>query len=173
MIFNPPSRIKYEYHQPLKENPIMQIREQGKQVQLIRSPYDKTKKRCVQKVAHIFPRQYFYSSDDITTYLSAEQIADLSDDEKKTLSDWLKGRADKSAADNRRNRIISADISLSALADAILSDGVTDEQAAAIVEGLAKVAKALKKSGHKSSKKKPEAPAPAVVPPGQEGLFQA
>lgn len=151
----------------------MQIREQGKQVQLIRSPYDKTKKRCVQKVVHIFQRQYVYLSDDITKYLSAEQIADLSDDEKKTLSDWLRARADKSSADGRRIKISYADKNLSDLADAILSDGVTDEQAAAIVEGLAKVAKALKKSGHKSSKKKPEAPAPAVVPPGQEGLFQA
>lgn len=151
----------------------MQIREQGKQVQLIRSPYDKEKKRCVQKVVHIFPRQYVYSSDDLTKYLSAEQLADLSDDEKKTLSDWLKARADKSLSDGRRYRIMMADKELSSLADGILSEGINDDVAAVIFEGLAKVAKALRKAGYKAPKKAPvAAPAPAVALPGQEGLFQ-
>lgn len=150
----------------------MQIREQGRQVQLIRSPYDKEKKRCVQKVVHTFQQRYSYSPDDLTKHLSADQLADLSDDEKKTLSDWMKAKTDKVLADGRKIKIIYADTELSAMADAILSDGVSDEQAAKIFEGLAKVSKALRKAGHKAPKKAPPAAAPApAVAPGQEGLF--
>ena len=137
----------------------MQIREQGQQVQLIRSPYDSTKKRCVQKVAHTFKKRSSYSSDDITEYLSAEKIADLSDSEKKTLSDWLKDRADKKTADDRKNSIIHAYINISKLADAILSDYVSAEQAEKIWLAIEKLSKALKKSGHpRSSLKAPGAP---------------
>lgn len=150
----------------------MQIREQGQQVQLIRSPYDKTKKRCVQKVAHHFPKQYAYLSADINQYLSAEQVSDLSDDEKQTLSDWLKERADKALADGRRYKISGADRTLSDLADAILSDGVTPEQAAKITEGLAKVSKALKKKAREAARSKPAAPAvPPATDSRQAGLL--
>ena len=146
----------------------MQIREQGRQVQLIRSPYDSTKKRCVQKVVHTFKQQYSYSSDDVTKYLSAEQVADLSDDEKKTLSDWLKARTDKTTADARKYSISYADSHISKSADAISSDGVSAEQAAKIWEAIEKLSKALKKSGHpKSATKAPGAP---VVQAGQVAL---
>ena len=146
----------------------MQIREQGRQVQLIRSPYDSTKKRCVQKVVHTFKQQYSYLSDDITKYLSAEQVADLSDDEKKTLSDWLKARADKTSADDRKYSISGADRQISKSADAISSDGVSAEQAAKIWEAIEKLSKALRKSGHPRSATK--APAAPVVPAGQVAL---
>jgi hypothetical protein len=126
----------------------MQIREQGKQVQLIRSPYDSTKKRCVQKVVHTFKQRYSYSSDDVNRYLSAEQVADLSDDEKKTLSDWLKAKTDKTTADDRKYSISYADSHISKAADAISSDGVSAEQAAKIWEAMTTLSKALKKSGH-------------------------
>jgi hypothetical protein len=150
----------------------MQIREQGQQVQLIRSPYDKTKKRCVQKVVHHFPRQYSYLSADVNQYLSAEQLADLSDDEKEYLSDWLKARADKALADGRRYKISGADKNLSDLADAILSDGVTPEQSAKIAEALAKVSKALKKKAREAARSKPAAPAePPAADPRQPGLL--
>lgn len=146
----------------------MQIREQGQQVQLIRSPYDSTKKRCVQKVVHTFKRQYSYLSDDLNNYLSADQVLDLSDDEKKTLSDWLKARTDKKAADDRASSIRYADIRNNLTADAISSDGVSAEQAAAIWESIEKLSKALKKAGHpKSSLKAPGAP---NVPAGPDLL---
>jgi hypothetical protein len=149
----------------------MQIREQGQQVQLIRSPYDKTKKRCVQKVVHHFPKHGVYSSDDITKYLSAEQLADLSDDEKKTLSDWLKVRADKYLADSRRYKISGADRNLSDLADAILSDGVTPEQATMIAGALAKVSKALKKKAREARPKPAAKPVPPAADSRQPGLL--
>jgi cell division septation protein DedD len=144
----------------------MQIREQGKQVQLIRSPYDKEKKRCVQKVAHTFKQQHKYLSDDITKYLSAEQLADLSDDEKKTLSDWLKAKTDKTKADDCMINIMTADRLLSQSADSILSAGVSAEKAAAIWAAMDKMSKALRKAGHPKKTPAPAvaaAPAPALV----------
>lgn len=145
----------------------MQIREQGKQVQLIRSPYDKEKKRCVQKVAHTFKQQHSYSSDDITKYLSAEQLADLSDDEKKTLSDWLKAKADKEKADDTAFYIRSADRNIKRSADAILSAGVSAEKAAEIWAAMDVMSKALRKAGHPKKTPAPAA-APALVKAGQD-----
>ena len=147
----------------------MQIREQGRQVQLIRSPYDSVKKRCVQKVVHTFKKQYIYSSDDITEYLSVQQVEDLSDDEKKTLSVWLATKADKMSADVRRNRIILADTTIEGLADAISSDGVSADQALKIWEAIDKLSKVLKKTGYPKSALK--TPAPPVVPAGQANLY--
>ena len=138
----------------------MQIREQGKQVQLIRSPYDPAKKRCVQKVAHTFERQHSYLSDDVNKYLSAEQVADLSDDEKKTLSAWLKVRADKRMAYDREAAIRYAHIHIISAADAISSDGVSADQAAIMWEAMDRLGKSLKKAGHpKSAFRPPAAPA--------------
>ena len=147
----------------------MQIREQGRQVQLIRSPYDPVKKRCVQKVVHTFKQQYSYSSDDITEYLSVQQVEDLSDDEKKTLSVWLATKADKMSADVRRNRIILADTTIEGLADAISSDGVSADQAFKIWESIDKLSKVLKKTGYPKSALK--TPAPPVVAVGQATLY--
>lgn len=147
----------------------MQIRIQGKQVQLIRSPYCKEKKRCVQKVAHTFKDPIVFSSDDVNTYLSAEQLADLSDDEKKTLSDWLRDKADKNSAADRRFFISWADKNIIKSADAILSDGVDADQAAKIWEAIERLSKALKKSGHpKSASRAPAAPVPPVAAPVAE-----
>ena len=149
----------------------MQIRIQGKQVQLIRSPYCKEKKRCVQKVVHTFKQQLIYSSDDMNKYLSAEQVADLSDDEKKTLSDWLKAKTDKKSADDRLYAIGFADKQIIRSADAILSDGVSQEQAGRIWEAMDKLAKALKKSGHpKSAFRAPGAPAAPASAPDQADI---
>lgn len=144
----------------------MQIRIQGKQVQLIRSPYCKEKKRCVQKVAHTFKDPIVFSSDDLNTYLSAEQLADLSDDEKKTLSDWLRDKVDKSSAADRRFFISWADKNIIKSADAILSDGVDADQAGKIWEAIERLSKALKKSGHpRSASRAPAAPVPPVAEP--------
>lgn len=129
----------------------MYIREQGKKVQLLRSPYDPVKKRCVQKLAHSFPRSYYYSSAELDKYLSAEQIADLSDDEKKELTAWLSERSDKNLADTRKQSIDSAPYYTNQLADNISSDVVelSEKQAARIWDAMDKLAKAMKKAGYK------------------------
>ena len=134
----------------------MQIREQGQKVQLIRSPYDSNKKRCVQKVFITFKRSYMYTAN-VNKYLSDDQIKELSADEIETLSDWLTSRADKSSADDRRYAIESSDKNIIKSADAILSDGANAEKAAAIYASMDVMAKALKKAGHpkpKSDKKR-------------------
>ena len=127
----------------------MQIREQGRLVQLIRSPYDPARKRCVQKVVHTFPQHAKIGSASPEGVLSADQLADLSADEIKTLSDWLRAQSDKRAADDRQFDIRYASFRLSRLADAIKADGVDDGQAAAIWAGLELVGKALKAGGHR------------------------
>lgn len=146
----------------------MQIREQGKKVQLIRSPYDREKKRCVQVVAHTFERRYSYSSADLSIYLSAEQLADLSDSERAQLSDWIKAKADKQTADGRKNAIMFADVSIIRAADAILSDGVDEAQAAKIWGAVERLGRALKKAGRpRSSTRATAVPVPV---PGQGAL---
>lgn len=148
----------------------MQIREQGRQVQLIRSPYDATKKRCVQKVVHTFPQSNVGYGSAIDEFLSADQLADLSDDEKKTVSDWLKARADKKAADRRESAISFADGSIGRVADAISSDGVSAEQAARIWAAIDKLSKALKKASYPKSAMK--ASAAPVAQAGQADAAQ-
>ncbi len=148
----------------------MQIREQGKQVQLIRSPYDPIKKRCVQHVAHKFERRIQYLSANPADYLSAEQLADLSADEQQTLSDWLKTKADKQSADDRKYSILFADRNITRLADAILSDGLPDSQYAdRIWKAMSLLSKALKKSGHPRPKRAEAAAVQAT--PGQTDLL--
>jgi hypothetical protein len=83
-------------------------------------------------------------------YLSAEQIALLSDDEKKQLSDWLKARTDKDLTDDRRLRIRIADKIIDALTDAILSyDPAKDDNilSADIYDAIDRLKKAMKKKG--------------------------
>lgn len=142
----------------------MQIREQGRQVQLIRSPYDPVKKRCTQKVVATFKQHYSYSSVDINKYLSAEQLLILTDDEKKTLSDWLINKSTAIASGDRSHIISAADRSIGRIADAILADGIPAYQAAKIYEAMDKLAKALKKMGHPRSALKP-----VKAPAGQPG----
>jgi hypothetical protein len=146
----------------------MQIREQGRQVQLIRSPYDPEKKRCIQKVAHTFKQQYQYLSADLKEYLSDEQIADLSDNEKAKLSDWLKTKADRISADDRKSKISYSDRYISLVADAISSDGLDSAQALKIWLSIEKLSKVLKKSGHPRSAAKGVQVSPA--PADQAGL---
>lgn len=131
----------------------MQIREQGKQVQLIRSIYDPTKKRCNQSVFCHFPRRYAYLSASLTDYLSAEQIELLSADEAKLLSDWLKTKSDKNLSDDREFRIRLADSTIDLLADAISSAGLTEDSATKIYESIDRLKKAIKKSGFSKKRK--------------------
>lgn len=132
----------------------MQIREQGRQVQLIRSPYDSAKKRCTQKVVHTFKSSVLYSTDDIKKCLSDEQLLDLSADEIQTVEVWIKARFNNSAQNSRSYSIMMASQTINSLADAILSDGLTDQQAANIWLAIDALAKSMKKSGHAKSAKK-------------------
>lgn len=118
----------------------MQIREQGKQVQLIRSTYDKDKKRNVAKVVTHFPR---YTDENP----SADVWGVLTDEEKVQLQEWLDERAAKKAeTDKNRSARIAPNI-VGGLIPA--ADLMTPEVAAQVWEQLGKLQKALKKAGHK------------------------
>lgn len=153
----------------------MQIREQGKQVQLIRSPYDKDKKRCVQKVIHTFAKQFRYQSDDVTKYLSAEQLSDLTDDEKSDLTDWLGKRIDKDSASDRLFAVEYGGERINRLAAAIESGGIDAANAAWAAEiwaGIARLTKTLKKAGYpKPAKPAADAQDAPAGNPGQADLL--
>lgn len=117
----------------------MQIREQGKQVQLIRSPYDAEKKRCVQKVVGHFPR-FMNAAPEAT-------LAVLTEDERQQLATWLDARAKKDNEFKRDVYARSAGDMLDRLADA--AQVMTPEQAVQAWEGMQQLAAALRKAGHK------------------------
>lgn len=132
----------------------MQIRIQGKQVQLIRNPYNKEKKRCVQKVIATFDKYADMNrSDGGEGLLSAEQWTDLSDDEKVTLSDWLTAQAQSRSDSSLRFAVSEAARTLDKVRQGIEKFDTTQEQANAIWEGLAALQKALKKRGHPRPRK--------------------
>ncbi|MFH1493968.1 MAG: hypothetical protein ABIG70_04140 [Pseudomonadota bacterium] len=128
----------------------MQIRIQGQKVQLIRSTYDPTLKRCTARVVVSFNKW-------TDGRLSAEQMALLSDDEKSTLDNWLSDQRIKREQSGRGLAILLADSRLSELADAIRVGKATELQAAAIWSGMENVAKALRAGGHKRQKRQPKA----------------
>lgn len=151
----------------------MQIREQGRKVQCIRSEYDPSIRRSRQKVVATLARW--------THTMPTEGLDELTDDERKTLADWLAAKQDQSQQATRAYAARSAATWLGDLS-AALASGETDmtpEKAAAIWKGLGDVAKALRKAGHAkpkavrkvASKEKPAMPvkvseekAPATKP---------
>lgn len=130
----------------------MQIRVQGQQVQLIRSPYDAIKKRCVQKVVHTFQKHDNYLSANIDDYLSDEQREDLSSEEKQLLHSWLRDRFYSHQANERKESIRLAYANIVKTSAAILADGIEDENAQSIYEAIDILRSALKKKGHKKNK---------------------
>lgn len=136
----------------------MQIRTQGKQVQLIRSPYDPIKKRCTQKVIATFPVYENYDSLNLHDHLSAEHINLLSADEVVAVTTWLTTRVAKADAFSRERSIREAGANICKTADAISSDGIDFEGAQKIYLALDMLKKALKKAGHKREKSVPTEP---------------
>lgn len=141
----------------------MQFREQGRKVQCIRSTYDPATKRSYQKVIASFSRW--------ADTLPSDEVADLTEDERGELAAWFDARqAEKENRTNQYRASYGAQ-TLADLAAAIrAADALDDAQAVAIWQGLADVAKALRKAGH--AKPKRQHPAPAVLP-GQGDLLDA
>lgn len=123
----------------------MQFRIQGKQLQLIRSVYDSSKKRCVQHVIHTLDKWTDKMPSD-------EQIEKLTAIEKIDLSAYFVEKADKSLALSRKSSLSSIGYNFSRLSDAISSSKLTEEQSANIWAGLSDVQKAMKKAGHTKPK---------------------
>lgn len=136
----------------------MQIREQGRKVQCIRSEYDATIGRSRQKVVATFARY--------TTSMPAEGLEKLTDAELKTLEAWLSAKQEQHQSANRRYAARSADTWLNEFAAALANGDatMTAEHAAAIWKGLSAAAKALRKAGHPKPKAERKAPAAAPAP---------
>lgn len=118
----------------------MQIREQGKQIQLIRSTYNPEKKRCEAKViGHLNRWSDEKPSDDL--------LAILSDEERAELDKFLSDRADEKASANRMLYARVVGSTFSSLCDSVAV--MTPEQAAQAYEGMDRLKKALRKAGHK------------------------
>lgn len=135
----------------------MQIRVQGKKIQCIRSTYDATAKRCVQKVVYTLPRWQ-------DTMPAASDTAALTDAERDELAAWFATAAAKRQETAHHVATGLAEHHLAELAAAILANEISPEKAAAIWDGIAAVTKALKKTGHKKATKTPAAARSASSP---------
>lgn len=129
----------------------MQIREQGKQVQLIRSSYDKEKKRNIAKVVAHFPR---YESD---IKLSDDVLKVLSQDEIAEVNLWLSDR--KAKADSSAANFVALCANQRIFSVTEVVPQLTGDVAAKVWEEIARLQKALKKAGHK----KPAVSAPKIA----------
>lgn len=129
----------------------MQIREQGRQVQLIRAPYDPEKRRCVQKVIEHFQRQDHYESDIIADYLSADKMKSLSEEEKAELAHWLKCKVELNTAAYRERCLNTVASTIRGAVDAMESLEIKKNVAYMIWSAIEEMTKALEKAGHKRS----------------------
>ncbi|MBD3816329.1 MAG: hypothetical protein IE913_07745 [Halothiobacillus sp.] len=118
----------------------MQFREQGKKIQCIRSIYDPAIKRCHQRVICTFDR----AAQELPT----EGLEGLTGIERQELAAWFDARQSRNATLLNRQRVNTGGQTLFELAAAIRACEVTDAEASAIWDGVAEVAKALKKAGH-------------------------
>lgn len=144
----------------------MQIREQGRKYQCIRTVYDKALGRGRQVVVASIPRW------STSLMPSEDGLSQLTEAEREQLEAFLAERRADAEESNRRYTAMSADSWLATLAKSI-KDGqqLRPEQAAAIWQGMADVAKSLRKAGYekpkatRKAKAKPEAAAPATDQP--------
>lgn len=139
----------------------MQIREQGRKIQCIRTIYDKGIGRGRQVVVATLSRWS-------TATPPEDVLAKLNDFEQKQLTDFLAKRREESEASTSRYTATSADSWLATLAKAI-KDGqaLRSEQADAIWQGMGEVAKAMRKAGYakpKAVRKAKPAPVKAEAP---------
>lgn len=127
----------------------MQIREQGRKFQCIRTVYDKALGRGRQVVVASIPRW------STSLMPSEDGLAQLTEAEREQLEAFLAKRRADAEESNRRYTAMSADSWLATLAKSI-KDGqqLRPEQAHAIWQGMAEVAKSLRKAGYE----KPKAP---------------
>lgn len=121
----------------------MQIRERGKKVICIKTEYVPEKKRTYGR--QVASQESYLStvSDDVRQQLSKDEVDEL--------QNWLDDRAKKEEVDNvKRGLSLAASVQFRAAEalDTGLGDDLTEQGAALIWEGIAKLQKALKKAGH-------------------------
>ena len=142
----------------------MQIREQGKKIQCIRSTYDPTIKRSRQTVVASFSRW--------ADKLPSAELAALTDDERAEVSAWWAEYRRKSESSLMLYTVRSMARTLAAQADALTAAAAVTELPALTVaqsdelwQQIARLQKALKKAGHP----RPRRSAPAAKPAALDG----
>lgn len=125
----------------------MQFREQGQKIQCIRSAYDPASKRSHQKLVAAF--------DKWADKIPSAESEKLTEAEQHELATWFSARQAAKADSQSKYRVSTGGSLLVGLAEAIQanSNELTEAQAAAIWQGLDKVAKALRKAGKPKAKR--------------------
>jgi hypothetical protein len=120
----------------------MHIREHGKSIQLLRTVYDPSKKRGVQKVVGRLPQDIDKIPDNIMAALTGEEQQHLTD----YLVTMKAVKARQYAVQNLVNIHLTIDSAISAL------DTADSTKAAEIWAALDRFGTALKKAGHPKPK---------------------
>lgn len=135
----------------------MQVREQGKKIQLIRTHYIKGKKRTEGKVFASFERHV----DDVSN-VDDSIIKQLEKEEVDKLKNWLSERKEKEVVDRAKMYLSNVSYSISQAINSLsveeAKDNLSNEDADKIYEEMALLAKALRKAGFKKPVKAKPAP---------------
>lgn len=145
----------------------MQIKERGKKVVCIKTEYVPERKRT-------YGRQVA-SQDYRLKTVSEEVRRQLSKKDVDELQKWLDDRAKKEEVDTLEMRLSIAASVTAGAADALdagLGEDLDAEEAARIWAGIAKLQKALKKSGHPRPRQTKRQPAKQAVDTQQADIFQ-
>lgn len=123
----------------------MQIREQGRQLQCIRTEYIPEKKRTVGRVVAKQERYLSTVTDEVRQQLTPEEV-----DELET---YLSKRKEKQSVDSLKSSLSHVEYSIcratEALSVDIVAEGLSDDGAAKIYAAVDDLMKALRKRGHK------------------------
>lgn len=132
----------------------MQFREAGKVIQIIKAPYDKERKRCVQRLVGSFRISDETLSDELISKLSADELREVEDYRAAKKAD-IEAAARLSSAKNMADDIRSK-CQVVSLLDAA--------EAVRVWESIAALKDALRRAGHKRPKADPIAVATPAVP---------
>jgi hypothetical protein len=134
----------------------MQIREQGRQLQCIRTEYVPEKKRTFGRVVAKQDRYLSTVADEVRQQLTNEEVDEL--------ENYLSKRKEKESVDRLTDSLSHVGYSICRATEALsvdsIASGLSSADAVAIYEGMAALAKALNKAGHKRparAKKQPAA----------------
>lgn len=139
----------------------MLIREQGRDVKLLRLEPMPGTRRTRQVVIGVFP-----ADADVPPQL----LAALARDERRTLSQWLDAHRESRARERARPVLAGAQLQLEALVTAldVAADTLSPADADGLWAQLRAIAQSLRRGGHPKPTMSPRPPAP---PPGQRDLI--
>lgn len=142
----------------------MHIRIQGRQVQCIRTIYDKGQGRGTSKVVLTFPIPGAWESASVDAYVPADKRTGLAMDEQVTLSMWIQSMNRSWTVESNTQAVTGTLANINRCVDVLAGNTIPDDVAAKLWTASLELQKALKKSGHSKPKTQDEpAPAPTVV----------